>query len=210
VFRGVLFDLDDTLFDRRAALERWARSRLGADATEIAALVALDDEARLPRTAFAAEVLARFDLDGSREQLAESFPDQLACHVEPEPGIPDLLDALARTRRIAIVSNGGAKSQREKLRRADPGGAVTAVFISGEQGASKPDSTLFERALAWAELPAHECIFVGNDPELDLAPAMRLGLATCWRDRGRLRWPAGCAAPDFVARSVVELREVLA
>jgi HAD superfamily hydrolase (TIGR01509 family) len=173
--RGVFFDLDDTLFDHGAALQR-LDAHGGANA---------------PRG-------------------TDAFALALAAHVEPEPGIAELVAELARTRRVAIVTNGSGAAQREKLRRIGLADVIHAVFVSGELGVAKPAPELFRHALAWSELPASECIFVGDDPHRDLAPAAVLGMVTCWRIRGDARWPAEQHASSFVARTVGDLREALA
>jgi putative hydrolase of the HAD superfamily len=170
VYRGVFFDLDDTLFDRSAAMFRMAAGALAG---------------------------------------SDAFAHQLATQVEPEPGVRKLVVDLARDRRIAVVTNGGV-AQREKLRRAGLADVVHAVFVSCELGIAKPASAIFERALAWSELSPSDCIFVGDDPELDMLPAAALGFATCWRVRDGRAWSADQPAPTFIARSVAELREVLA
>jgi FMN phosphatase YigB (HAD superfamily) len=171
VLRGVFFDLDDTLFDHGAALQRLdARDRTHAS------------------------------------RGSDEFALALAAHVEPEPGIAELVAELARTRRVAIVTNGSSAAQREKLRRIGLADVIHAVFVSGELGVAKPTPELFRHALAWSEVPTSECIFVGDDPHRDLAP----GMITCWRTRGDARWPAELHDPNFVARTVGELREALA
>src|SRR3569623_2881281 len=55
VVRAVLFDLDDTVFDRTAALKRWTTSQVGdSDADTFAWTVELDQRGRRPRLHFAA------------------------------------------------------------------------------------------------------------------------------------------------------------
>jgi hypothetical protein len=79
VFRGIFFDLDDTLFDRTAALGRWIATHVGTlDATELAWVIALDDRGRRPRLHFAAGLVARFKLQRPVTELAAAFPSELA------------------------------------------------------------------------------------------------------------------------------------
>jgi HAD superfamily hydrolase (TIGR01549 family) len=206
VFRGIFFDLDDTLFDRTAALRRWVARHVGAlDAAELAWVIELDDRGRQPRLVFAAGIVERYGLQRTVTELASAFPGELAAQVEPEPGVGDVLARLASRCRVAIVTNGGA-SQRDKLARAGLAGLVSTVFVSGELGIAKPAPEIFERALAWSELPPGECLFVGDDPKHDTAA---LGMATAWRTRdvpARVEaWPPGLASPRFTIRTIAEL-----
>jgi putative hydrolase of the HAD superfamily len=166
VFSVVFFDLDDTLFDRGAALAK------------------LDARAR--------------SLSG------EAFALEVARVVEPEPGVRHAIAALARERRVAIVTNGGTRAQRAKLARIGLDDVVHAVFVSAEVGAEKPARAIFERALAWAERPARDCLFVGDDPLRDIAPAAALGMATAWRARAAT-WPSELPRARFDIRSISEV-----
>jgi len=201
VVRAVLFDLDDTLFDRTAALKRWTTSQVGdIDAETFAWTVELDQRGRRPRLHFAAGMIERFGIQRTVAELAAAFPAELAAHVEPEPGVRPAIERLAAHARIAIVTNGGA-AQRDKLARAGLAHVVRDVFVSCELGIAKPAPAIFERALAWAGVPASECMFVGDDPATDLAPAAALGMMTAWLPRAP--WPAELAmSPTYTIASI--------
>ncbi len=206
--RGLLLDLDDTLYDRGAAFRSWAEEvaciQLGhpLDPDQLTALIAIDRRGHRPREEFAAEAL----LLGLHVD-AESFPFQLTEHVVAEPGVLDTIEALAQNRRIAIVTNGGA-AQRAKVARIGLERVVHAVFVSSEVGVAKPDPAIFDRALQWCELAATEVMFVGDHPIVDLAPAAALGMATTWRVRGE--WPESLEPPTYRITNIRELREVCA
>ncbi len=202
LYRVIFFDLDDTLFDRTVALRGWVTSHLGSlDAEALAWIFALDDRGRRPRLHFAAGVIERFGLHRTVCELASAFPAELAHHVEPETGVRETVERLARDRRVAIVTNGGA-AQRDKLQRAGLADVVEQVFISGELGIAKPAPGIFERALAWSEAAPGECLFVGDDPINDIAPAAALGMATAWLPRGP--W-VGSEPPRLTIHSIPEL-----
>jgi HAD superfamily hydrolase (TIGR01509 family) len=202
-YRGLLLDLDDTLFDRAAAFAAWADGmahiQLGRplDPVELADLISIDRRGHRSRRAFAD--------DARRLGLAvdaEAFPFQLAEHVVAEPGLRETIEGLAHDRRVAIVTNGGA-AQRSKLQRLGLASIVRTVFVSEELGIAKPNPEIFERALAWSELPARDVVFVGDMPAIDLVPAAALGMATAWRVRGE--WPAELAGPTHRIHQITEL-----
>ncbi|HEY6035708.1 MAG TPA: HAD family hydrolase [Kofleriaceae bacterium] len=199
--RALLFDLDDTLFDRTAALRRWAVSQLGeVDGEAFAWIEELDLRGRRPRLHFAAGMVERFGLQRTVAGLAAAFPSELAARVEPEPGVRPAIERLAAQARIAVVTNGGA-AQRDKLARAGLAHVIRDVFVSSELGVAKPAPAIFEQALAWTGVAASECVFVGDDPTNDLAPAAALGMATAWLPRAP--WPAELAlSPTYTIASI--------
>lgn len=207
VFRAIFFDLDDTLFDRTAALRRWVVAQIGAlDDDALAWVIELDERGRRPRLHFAAGMIERFGLHRTVTELAAAFPCELAAYVEPELGVRATLEQFAAKHSVAIVTNGGA-AQRDKLARAGLADVVETVFVSGELGIAKPARGIFERALAWSTAAPGECLFVGDDPINDIAPAAALGMATAWRPRGT--W-TGDVVPSFTIASIPQLARELA
>jgi len=59
------------------------------------------------------------------------------------------------------------------------------VVISGVCGLEKPDPRIFVRALQEGGLQAAEVAYVGDSPDHDIAPALRLGLNPVLLDRAR-------------------------
>ncbi len=207
MYRAVFLDLDDTLFDRTAAVRRWAAATLPPldDAGE-RWLLEHDARGRRPRLDFAADLVARFGLTTRPELIASAFPLQLASHVEREAGVREQIARLAILTRVAVVSNGSGAAQRMKLRRLGLDQLVHAVFISGELGVAKPAPELFQHALRWSGQAAADCLFVGDDPVNDIAPASALGLVTAWREREP--WPSEQAPPTHRLPSIEALERV--
>jgi putative hydrolase of the HAD superfamily len=208
VFRGLLLDLDDTLFDRGIAFDTWcdgiAQAQLGRvlQASEREALHAFDRGGHRSRCYFADDARQLgLVVDPAR------FPLELASQVTPEVGVVEVISELARTRRVAIVTNGGA-AQRAKLERIGLDKIVRTVLVSEELGIAKPDARIFQRALAWSELRPEEILFVGDEPVIDLAPAASLGMATAWRARPLRSWPRELAPPTYKLTSIEQLREI--
>jgi putative hydrolase of the HAD superfamily len=205
-YRALLLDLDDTLFDRTAALRAWAEAvaiaQLGRSLSEREwrVLVEIDGRGHRSREDLAMDARERLGLSID----AQRFAHALVEHVAREAGVVETVAALAETTRIGIVTNGGS-AQREKLRTIGLEKIVHAVFVSGELGMAKPALAIFDRALRWTEHAPAEVLFVGDDPVIDLAPAASLGMATAWRRRDHA-WPTELAAPTYRIDSIAELR----
>ena len=209
MFRAVFLDLDDTLFDRTAAVRRWAAATLPAlDEADEHWLLACDARGRRPRLELATDLVARFALTARPEEIASAFPLQLASHVERDPGVREHIARLAIQTRVAVVTNGSGAAQRMKLRRLGLDQLVHAVFISGELGVAKPAPEIFRHALRWSGQAAADCLFVGDDPVNDIAPAAALGLVTAWRERDA--WPSQLAPPTHRLASIEALAQVCA
>ena len=183
--RGVLFDLDDTLVDRRAAHRRAVssllRGRLGnASLAALEAVSAADADGLRRRDAFCAEVCRLLpELGWSPGALWERYAPAVAAAVEPVPGRREALETLAAHLPLGVVTNGG-RLQREKLARADLGELWVTVRVSAEEGVAKPDPRLFALALDDLGLPPEEVLFVGDRREEDVAGARAAGLRACW------------------------------
>ena len=203
-YRALLIDLDDTLFDRTAAFRAWAevaaRAELGRplSGAEWALLLELDGRGHRPREELAAAARERLGLTID----AQRFGHTLVEHITREPGVVETITELARTRRVAVVTNGGT-AQRAKLEAIGLSHVMHAVFVSSEVQITKPALGIFERALRWTEYEPHEVLFVGDDPIIDLAPAASLGMATAWRVRGV--WPRELAPPTHRIEAITEL-----
>ena len=130
----------------------------------------------IARSAFlAADSAQRFaDFDACFDELWRLFASPDAWRAAP--GAHEALAGLrARGRRTAVVSN---FDQRLPAIPAGLGLApeLDACVLPSEAGAAKPDPRIFRRALERLGVAASEAAFVGDDRELDLAPAAALGL----------------------------------
>jgi putative hydrolase of the HAD superfamily len=101
-----------------------------------------------------------------------------------------ILERLARRYRLGIVSNftGNLVPCLEELGLAR---LFAAVSDSGRVGWAKPDSRLFQHALAALRAPADRAWMVGDNFEADIRPAAALGIATCWLTSPGRPAPAG-------------------
>jgi HAD superfamily hydrolase (TIGR01509 family) len=191
--RGVLIDLDNTLVDREGALRGWLRARgLGRRG---------DLEHGLGLESIARELVEdNRELGPDAVALAARIRAQLPQHIAPESAVLAALDRLAAAGlRLALVTNGGGRTQRAKLAAAGiETGRFACVLISGELGVAKPDPRIFARAARALELEAGELIMIGDSPSHDIDGAARAGLASCWIARGR-RYPRGQVPPSLVA-----------
>jgi len=226
---AIAWDLDNTLFDRDAAMARFFRSWLaerlrGVGSRRMEALMkevmVLDDSGNSDRLKFCERVieLCRMQVDEMdfmdaidntlppSEALWKQIQQELPAFVQPEPRVLALMDQLAVP--MAIVSNGGGSFQRAKAARAglDPRFPTGRIFTSEEVGAKKPDRKMFDAVLKLFEVRPESVLFVGDHPVNDIAGAASTGMQTCWVSHGR-DLPAILPA-DFVIGETWELESL--
>lgn len=229
--RALLFDLDDTIVRESAGDENlWAEicdafaTRTGVTASELhaAVLAARDwfwEDAARERKGRLAMPWARravaeqaFRTLGLRNfALAHAFGDAFtqtrSARMHFFPGALETLHALrARGHRLALLTNGGALFQREKIVRFALAPLFDAIFVEGELGFGKPDPRVFARALRALAAEPDEALMTGNDLRSDIAGAKRAGIRAVWVDHARAGVPESAPAkPDRVVGAIAEL-----
>ena len=85
--------------------------------------------------------------------------------------------------RMGVISNFDHRLP-EVLQALDIQKFMETIVFPARCGSAKPEPEVFERALADLRLSPAECVYVGHDPALDLAPAQAAGLRTLLVDPG--------------------------
>ncbi|BAM05189.1 HAD family hydrolase [Phycisphaera mikurensis] len=239
----MLFDLDDTLLDTSDSATRVWRQTAEAFAGEIGRPVAefgpvLDAARRWYWSDPERNRLGRLDVQRSRVEvtlrglrelghdggnargLAERFAGHYAAHrVRSMRFFPGALGTLRAFRaagiKLALITNGDAAAQREKVTRFGLAPLFEGVFIEGELGYGKPDPRVFAAALrACGGVDPAGAWCVGDHLGWEVRAAQELGLVGVWVDwRGEGLPEAGPRSgitPDRTVRRVAELQDVLA
>ena len=148
-------------------------------------------------------VVAQTLIDAHRTALAAAatFP----AHYGP------LLRRLARTHRLAVVSNFDySPTALAILEAAGVRDLFAAIVVSDQVGWRKPRPDIFRHALAAAGADAARTLFVGDKAELDVAGAHRVGMDAAWVNPGREPLPQGVKPPEYEIGDLAELEAILA
>ena len=208
--RGVLFDMDDTLFDHHRATNHaiaalhaveplfqvWPPDELRRRHSEMLEVIHQDvvsgrlqiDEARRERFRRLLRQANAADADLERAgPLARRYRQEYELGWCAVDGTGELLGAL-RTRgvRVGIVTNNIRAEQLLKLDRCGLTDFIDVLVTSEDAGIAKPDPAIFERALAALELEAAETVMVGDVWDTDIAGALRAGVRPVWFNWRRL------------------------
>lgn len=218
-FSGLLFDLDDTLYSRRAAFGGWLDAYLRdtlclADPAEAArvreAVHALDQNGYGSKQAIFEHLHARYPaLPGVPARSVETFFAELLTHIRPEAQTEALLDALARAGLpFGVITNGSVRQWR-KIEALGLDRRTSCLFVSETFGVKKPDPAIFHAAAACLGVPPAGILFVGDNPSADIGGARAAGMPSAWLHRDQV-WPdALTAPPDFIIASLAELPAIL-
>jgi len=129
------------------------------------------------------------------------------ARVKPMPGAPQMLAQLAAQRLpLGILSNGWTQLQHLK---AEIIGFPGPVLASDEIGAWKPEAKAFEIALARFSMKTQTTIYVGDNPQVDVAGAKAAGLLTAWANLEGASYPQGVTRPDFAITDLAQLPALL-
>ncbi|WP_432021561.1 HAD family hydrolase [Streptomyces sp. 1222.5] len=206
-----LFDLDNTLIDRSAGIEQWARGFVQSRSLSLEAEAVICD--RLRERAHPEDFVGlgvALGLSDDPGDLWHEYVDGLARSVRCFPGAREGLEGLrSEGWTIGIATNGAGDIQRAKLAATGLAPLFDGICVSGEVGVRKPERCLFEAAAAecGASLSAGGWM-VGDNPETDIGGARAAGLRTLWVANGR-EWAYGLREPDAMVPGIVEAIEVL-
>ncbi|MFD6338968.1 HAD family hydrolase [Streptomyces sp. NPDC060131] len=206
----VLFDLDNTLVDRRGTLAGWAvefTAQHGLEDEDQANVLDMVAERAYPSTFEA--IRTRYRLPVSTAELWHAYCTDIAALVSCQAGVLDGLEELrAAGWRVGVATNGAADIQRAKLRATGISQRVDGVFVSEEADARKPQTRHFALAAArCGTVLGDGGWMVGDNPVNDVGGGRSAGLRTIWIGNGRA-WPPNDPEPDHVvphARAAIDL-----
>lgn len=217
LIKAILFDLDETLLDREAMIERflvgqYARLALQTPAYERyhARFKALDEHGYADRYKVFQTLAAEFSLALSAEELLADFRRHAWQGCQPFPDVHAVLQELrSRGYPLGLITNGSSEAQRGKLTAANLAGYFAVILISEEQTIRKPEAAIFLRAAETLGIAPAEGLFVGDNPQADIGGAYQVGMKTVWR-KGYLPWPEGLAlTPDHTIDELSQLLTIV-
>jgi HAD superfamily hydrolase (TIGR01662 family) len=216
--RGVLFDLDDTLFDHEhatlAALRvlraeepafgGWSPEEfavrhgavLEAMHVEVLAGQRSIEDARAERFRRLLEAAGRVPPPAGRpEAVAWRYRAAYEAAWQPVPGAGELLAALRGTGvLVAVVTNNQVAEQEQKLRHCALDGLIDALVTSEGVGVAKPEPRIFAAALDRLDLNPADAVMVGDAWHTDIAGALASGIRPIWFNRRRAPSPDATVA----------------
>ncbi len=225
--RAVLFDVDDTLFDREGAQQGILNLILQELPDVFAGLPvesisrAFDESDSIALREYDAGVLAEdFRTRRSRLFLGLLGLDEKHAHTvtalyvrqyptidAPVAGAVSVVRRLADAFPLGVVSNALPDVQYTKLATLGVRHLFRCIVLSGELKIAKPDPRIFLRAADLLGTAPEECLYVGDSYENDVVGANRAGMHACWFNPRAL--PAADIKPDIQVHTLQALLPLL-
>jgi len=220
-FRAALFDLDDTLIDRKSAYDdvyRTLYDQNEAISSTTSWLEALEyfwslspNNATEPRSAFR-EIQTRWPgVTGDADAHYQFYFENMVRFIRALPQAMDFVDWLNGSSISWGVVTNGDQFQHQKVELTGLEGHIPFVLASKLFGVDKPDPAVFMEAvrlLDEPEIQTDEILFVGDNPYTDIIGAHGVGMKTAWIRMGR-KYPDDAPYPDYVVDHVEELKQHL-
>jgi len=214
--QAILFDLDNTLTNRRASIIEFARQfdadfRTRYQMTDIETLTSLMHEAdgggyrpRPERWKMIQDQIQWAETP-SAEEIRDYWFTKLGDCVVAVDGLHNTLSELRNKGiRLGIITNGPTGLQNLTIDALNLRPYMDCALVSETVGITKPDAGIYEIALAEINQSAKDVWFVGDNPATDLIGAYRLGMPTVWV-QGHHDWLDTTFQPDYTVDNISEM-----
>ncbi len=200
MFRYLLFDADETLFDFARA-ERFALGRTFDDLGLPFGGDVYDEYHRyndllwhmLERgeVTLAELKVRRFQHLIDMFGLTGALPEEMTSHYITNladggfllPGAERVLADAAGSYDCSLITNGLGAVQRGRLAKTGIGKYLSHIFISEEMGVAKPSAAYFEAVLETLGAERNECLVIGDSLSSDMLGAWNAGISKCYLNR---------------------------
>ncbi|CAN5686917.1 hypothetical protein BH10ACT1_BH10ACT1_01860 [soil metagenome] len=226
--RCVAFDADDTLWDFRTTMLQSVQQAIDLVAAErpsVAAVLSVDglvDRWEELYAVFVAErppgvridalradsfrrALADLDVvdDGLVERMAAAYFEHRHGQIRLYPEVEAVFADLHGRHVLGLVTNGNTSPDTSPL-----AGRFDFRLAADEIGIRKPDRRMFTMAAAAAGCHPAELVYVGDQPDFDVAAPQAVGCRGVWLNRTGVACPPGIV-PDATISDLTELPAVL-
>lgn len=200
MIRAIYFDLDNTLVDRDASIDKFASRFVKEFSTElkitapiqVSSIIKEQDNGGYLRSdskynkifkAVGCELsnqltwVRRMSADTISDFWKAEFPK---CSIEMD-GAKALVTYLHRKKyHLGIISNGAEESRLSTIKATSFGHLFSQIVSSEKFGMSKPEPSIFEHTVFLANYKVRECVYIGDHPTKDVQGASNAGMKAVW------------------------------
>jgi putative hydrolase of the HAD superfamily len=227
--KAVIFDLDDTLYDRNAAQIQIVKvmiqqlphvfhshetERVVAAFLESDRLAVVDFNAGIPSEGLREKRSRSFlRLLGINEDYADTVTENYLRNYQkiniPITGAVQLVKELSAGFRLGVITNGLPDVQYQKIEAIGLRDVFSCIVLSEEIGIRKPDPRIFHHAANALQIQPVNCLYVGDSYRNDVIGAKSAGMRACWYNPGLSTPENTDKEADFTITSLGDLTRIL-
>lgn len=191
-FKAVIFDLDNTLADRKYAFEmhskKLAEMYLKNRSDEekeafVRRMIELDKNGYASKSQVYGCICREFSPDGTPEELFARWQENASIYTRPEPYAEETLIYLKDKYKLSLLTNGFTKTQSVKLDTVGLRKYFEKVIISEETGTEKPDREIYLLICRETGVIPEEALYIGDHLENDVKGPVSAGMSAVLYDR---------------------------
>ncbi|WHY79603.1 HAD family hydrolase [Neobacillus sp. WH10] len=212
MIKAVIFDLDGTLLNRDATVQKFIDDQyerlnnwLGHIPKELytSRFIELDCRGYTWKDKVYQQLINEFIIKGiTWDRLLQDYLEKFKNHCIPFPNLISMLEDLKKKSYVmGIITNGKGQFQMDNIEALGIERYFKTILISEWEGIKKPNPEIFVKALKQLNVFANESAYVGDHPENDVIAAGKVGMKTIWKRDIQYEGSKG----DFI---IEDLREI--
>jgi putative hydrolase of the HAD superfamily len=212
MIKAVIFDLDGTLLNRDASVQKFIAGQydrmnklIGHIPKEkyTSRFIELDCRGYVWKDKVYQQLVDEFTITAiTWESLLQDYIDQFKNSCIPFPHLISMLKGLkSKSIKLGIITNGKGHFQIDNINALGIKTYFETIIVSEWEGVKKPDLLIFKKALEQLNVSPDESIYVGDHPENDVSAAQKAGMRGIWKKDSQ--W--GSFETDFIIDDLAEL-----
>lgn len=212
--KAIIFGLDETLVDRTATVMNFLDEQYERFSDQLTCPkdTFIDSVMTHQKNGYADKLVAYKQACSEHgvliaEDLFQDFKARYGSEAVCFPGVSSTLEKLSADYSLAIITNGRSSGQNKKIDSIGIRHFFASIKISEEEGIKKPNEEIYRLCLRDLGLPAPDCLFIGDNPAVDVITPKNMGMKAVWVRSIHYDEPDEA---DAVVGSIVELPNLIA
>jgi putative hydrolase of the HAD superfamily len=188
--KAIIFDVDNTLIDRRKSFNDFCEYFIelyaerypyeGEKEALIQYMVDIDEDGYGGLENFIIKLKKVWRLPHSVEGFIKERNEIFGSLTVTYEETHEVLGALKERYKLGIITNGYSSVQREKIRLAGVTDYFEDIIVSGEEEFAKPDERIFKLSCSRLGVAPEEAVYVGDYYPNDIAGALKAKIMPIW------------------------------
>lgn len=188
--KAVIFDVDNTLADRRKAFIRLCDYLIDKYSPEhpyqgpkeklVEYMILIDKDGYGGIRNFIPKLKQKWELPLTTDEYIKERNEIFGKLTVPMDGLYEVIPELKKKYKLGIITNGYTRVQRDKINEIGITEYFDDIIVSEEAGFAKPDSKIFDMSLKNLNIKPEEAVYVGDYYPNDIAGALNAKIKPVW------------------------------